>query len=222
VSDPQRQSEPASPAAEPRRPHLLRRLYDWVLHWADTRYAVPALALLAFAESSFFPVPPDLLLIAMALGNKRRAFYYATVSSIASVLGGVLGFVIGFYLMHTVGEWILNVYHAHAAFDSMVTRLEPGMTLAVFVAAFSPIPYKVFTIAAGVVAERMTGGVWPFFAAFLVASAVGRAGRFFLVAGLIRIFGERIRRFIDRYFNWCALAFALLIVAGAVVLKYVL
>jgi len=221
VSDLPRQSESASPAAKPRRAHLLRRLYDWVLHWADTPYATPALAILAFAESSFFPVPPDPLLIAMGLGKRRKSFHYATVCSVASILGGMLGFLIGLYLMETVGNRIVDFYHYRRQFDDLVALMKPGMNLWVFVAAFSPIPYKVFTIAAGVVASGMTAGRWPFFLGFVVASTLGRAGRFFVVAALVRVFGEPVKRFIDRYFNWCALAFALLAVAGVLLMRYI-
>lgn len=204
-----------------KRPHLLRRLYDWVLHWAHTPYATPALAVLAFAESSFFPIPPDPLLIAMGLGKRRNAFRYATVCSVASVVGGMLGYVIGYYLMEVVGNRIIDFYNCREQFEAMVERMRPGMNLWVFVAAFSPIPYKVFTIAAGVVAFEMTGNPWPFFAGFVVASTIGRSARFFLVAWLIHRYGEPVKRFIDRYFDWCALAFAVLLVGAVLLIRYV-
>jgi membrane protein YqaA with SNARE-associated domain len=213
--------EPRTDTA-PKRPHFVRRLYDWVLHWADTRYAVPALALLSFAEASFFPIPPDPLLIAMGLGHRRKALRFAAVCSVASVAGGALGFVIGFYLMHLVGDPIIDFYHYREQFEAMVERMRPGMNLWVFVAAFTPIPYKVFTIAAGVVAAALPGGQAMFFGGFLLASALGRAGRFFLVSYLVYRFGDPVRRFIDRYFDWCALAFGVLLIGAILLVKYVI
>ncbi len=211
-----------APAAAGRRPHLLRRLYDWTLHWAHTPYASPALALMSFAEASFFPIPPDPLLMAMALGRRDRAFRYATYCSIASVLGGIFGFVIGYFLMDYVGWPIIDFYGKQKLFHDTVDALRPGMTLWVFVAAFSPIPYKVFTIASGVVACGMTDGLGLFLGGFMLASALGRSARFFLVAWLIHRYGEPIKRFIDQYFNWCALAFVVLLVGAAYLIKYLL
>ena len=207
--------------ARTKRPHLIRRLYDWVLHWGETPYATPALALMSFAEASFFPIPPDPLLIAMGLNNRKRAFRHATVCSVASVLGGVFGFVIGFALMAAVGQPLIDFYHAQSKFDYIVGKLEGNMNLWVFIAAFSPIPYKVFTIAAGVVASGMDGGHLTFFLWFLAASAIGRGGRFFLVSWLIHRYGERVKQIIDKYFNWCALAFAVVLVGAILLLKYI-
>ena len=214
-------SDPQSlPAKPPRRPHALRRLYNWVLHWADTPYATPALATLAFAESSFFPIPPDPLLIAMGLGKRRSAFRYATVCSVASVLGGILGFVIGYYFWQFIGDDIIKFYGKEETFNYLVEETGPWMLLLVLVAAFTPIPYKVFTIAAGVYAYGMDGSPWAFFLGFVVTSALGRAGRFFLVSTLIHFFGEPVKRFIDRYFNWCALAFGVLLIGAFILVKY--
>ena len=226
VSDPTptsgKEGTPADRKPPFRRPHFLRRLYDWTLHWAYTPYASPALAIMSFAEASFFPVPPDPLLMAMALGRRERSFRYATICSLASILGGILGFVIGYFLMDYVGNPIIEFYGKQEKFHEVVEALRPGMTLWVFVAAFSPIPYKVFTIAAGMVAYEMTGNPWMFFGGFVAASAIGRSARFFLVAWLIHRFGKPIERFIDKYFNWCALAFTVLLVGAAYALKYLL
>ncbi|HOI55457.1 MAG TPA: YqaA family protein [Phycisphaerae bacterium] len=211
---------PAQSATPQKRPHLLRRLYYWVLHWAHTPYGGIALFLLAFTESSFFPIPPDPLLMALAMGNRRKAFRYATLCSVASILGGLLGFVIGYFLMNLVGRPIIDFYNAQDVFNKVVAQLEEGINLYVFVAAFTPIPYKVFTIAAGVVAESQDANVWTFLVGFTLASAVGRAGRFFLVAALLYWFGEAARRFIDKYFEWLALACGALLVAGFFVVKY--
>ncbi len=218
-------TEPREPdgklSRRPKRPHVVRRLYDWVLHWADTPYATPALGLLAFAESSFFPVPPDPLLIAMGVGNRSRAFRYATVCSVASVLGGIGGFAIGYYLMEALGYRIIDFYHYRDSFEDLVAKMSPGMNLWVFAAAFSPIPYKVFTIAGGVVASGLTGGTHVFFLQFLLASALGRSARFFLVSTLIYKYGQPVRHFIEKYFDWCALAFGVVLIAAFVLVKYV-
>ncbi len=221
----------AGETAQPRGPMtalrwflgLGRRAYDWVLHWAETPYGGVALFLLALAESSFFPIPPDVLLIALALSVRRKAFRYALICSIASVLGGMLGYLIGSSL------WYLPQSSETTALAKFFFDYVPGFTVErfrqvqelyraydfwiVFAAGFTPIPYKVITITAGVFDLD--------FPMFFVASAVGRSARFFLVAGLIYLFGEPIKRWIDRYFNLLTLAFLVLLVGGFLVLKWV-
>lgn len=282
--------------------HLHRRLYNWVLHWADTPYGTPALCVLAFTESSFFPIPPDVLLIALGISKPRRAFYYATVCSALSVLGGMFGYLIGYALWNPVGAPILRslgllnashqavrVVRVEDKHNLIVVRAEDGTALKpgrwsqwlgiarppepgtngnsvamyrallhgkdpraadarvgergyeeeqtsqetanltqgqtayfmtdtyhqaralygkydfwiVFAAAFTPIPYKVFTILSGL----MTMSFVP----FLLASVIGRSMRFFLVSTLIYACGQRIRTFIERYFNLISLAFFVLL-----------
>jgi membrane protein YqaA with SNARE-associated domain len=193
---------------------LHRRLYEWVLTLAHSRHANWALFLLSFSESSFFPVPPDVLQIALTLERPRRAWWYASLSTVASVLGGIAGYIIG------AGFW--------QATDQFFFRYVPGFTpevfahvqqlyeewnfVVIFAAAFTPIPYKVFTITAGVF-----GILFP---VFVLASIVGRAGRFFLVAALLWWFGPAVRRFVERYFNLLTVAFLILFVAGVAILKY--
>lgn len=200
----------------------LRRLYDWVLHWAKTPYGTPALFVLAFAESTFFPVPPDVLLIALALGHRQRALGFALGCSVASVLGGAAGYGIGHFLWFTDGGFT-EVAHFFfnnipgfdpALYYEMGQRFEAWGFVIIFTAGFTPIPYKVFTISAG--AFDLSFGL------FLLASAVSRTARFFIVAGLIWKFGEPITAFIDKYFNWLALAFTLLLILGFVLVKYAL
>jgi membrane protein YqaA with SNARE-associated domain len=190
-----------------------RRLYDWVLHWAHTPHGAVALFLLAFAESSFFPVPPDVLLIALTLGSRVKAFRFAVLCTIGSVLGGVAGYAIGWGLMDTVGTRILAFYHAEKHFEDVQRLYAQYDYWIVFIAAFTPIPYKVFTIASGVFGMNMLG--------FCLVSFVGRGARFFLVAGLLYAFGPPVQRFIDRYFEWLCLLFAVLLVGGFLVIKYV-
>ncbi|MEE9166543.1 MAG: VTT domain-containing protein [Candidatus Neomarinimicrobiota bacterium] len=191
----------------------LRRLYDWVLHWAETPYAVPALIILAVAESSFFPVPADVLLIALAVSIPRRSFEYAAYTSLFSVLGGVGGYVIGLKFMALVGSPIIELYGYQAQFESLSGIFHRYNFIAVLTAAMTPIPYKVFTITAGAVEAD--------FVEFVVASAVGRSLRFFAVGALIYFLGERVKEFIEKYFNILAVAFATLLLGGFVVVKLV-
>lgn len=190
---------------------MLRRVYDWVLHWAETPNGPIALFLLAFAESSFFPVPPDVLLIALAIGAPKRSFRFAGICTMGSVLGGALGYLIGYLFFDLVGLKILDFYGIFDKF-SMVKELYLRYDVwFVGVAGFTPIPYKIFTIAAGTFNMN--------FPLFLAVSAVSRGARFYLVAGLIWKFGTRIRDFIDRYFNLLTVVFVILVVLGFIVLK---
>ena len=199
-----------------RKSGWVRRLYDWVLHWADTPYGLQALAVLAFAESSVFPIPPDPLLIALCLGATRRALRFAAVATIASVLGGILGYGIGAVVWISVSDFFF-VYVPGVtpeAFDTVQRLYDRWDFWAVFVAGLTPIPYKVFTISAGVFAIN--------FPVFIFASVLSRGLRFLLVAGLIYRFGESIRSFIDRYFNLLTWVFGLLLVLGFVLIEVVL
>lgn len=193
---------------------MLRRLYDWVLHWAETPYGVPALALLAFTESSIFPIPPDVLLIALTLSIPANGLWYALVCSVASVLGGMLGYVIGWLFWEAVKGFFLTYLFSQAVFDQVGAYYADNALFYIFTAAFTPIPYKVFTIAAGVWHDRVS------FTTLVLASAMGRPLRFFLVAGLIQVFGNPIKRFIDRYFDACSLGFVGLLVLGFIVVKW--
>jgi len=195
---------------------LPRRLYDWVLHWSDTPYAMAALIALAFSEASFFPIPPDVLLIAMCLKLPRRGLYYAAVCTVASVVGGLFGYYIGAGLWTGLDQFFyayIPGFSPQRFADVQGLYKEWGVAI-VFTAGFTPIPYKIFTITSGV----MDLPLLP----FLGASAIGRGGRFFLVAGLIALFGEPIREFIDRYFNLLALLFTVLLVGGVAALKWLI
>lgn len=207
---------PARPGVLSAFSRWLRRLYDWVLHWAETPYALPALFLLAFAESSFFPIPPDVLLIAMCIGLPRRGLLFAATCSVASVLGGLAGYGIGMFAWTQVDELFYRYVPGFTAerFEQ-VRRLyvDWGIPI-VFTAGFSPIPYKLFTIASGVMGLPLLP--------FVGASVVSRSARFFLVAGLIYRYGDRVKLIIDRHFNRLALAFCVLLVGGFAVLKVLL
>ena len=199
----------------------LRKLYDWMLHWAETPYGAIALFVLAFAEASFFPIPPDALLIALVLGARKKAFKFASISTVGSVTGALLGYAIGYFIW-----WSANGEFSSFAvffFDNI-----PGFTdqiffnvqdlyeewnfWIIFTAGFTPIPYKVFTITAGAFDINII--------MFIVASIISRAGRFFLVAFLIWKFGDQIKSFIDKYFNLLAILFTVLLIGGFVAIKY--
>jgi len=191
---------------------VLRRLYDWVLHWAATPYGTWALFLLAFAESSFFPIPPDVLLIAMCVARPKRSLHYALVCSGGSILGGCLGYLIGWQFMASIGARIVDFYGLTDKVAYIETLYNTYDAWAVGIAGFTPIPYKVFTIAAGMFKINFT--------VFVLASMVSRSARFFLVGGLIYRFGPRIQGFIDRYFNVLAIVFTVLLVGSFVMVKY--
>lgn len=191
---------------------MLKRLYDWVLNFAETPYGTWALFILAFAESSFFPIPPDVLLIALAISIPKKSFKYAVVCSTGSVLGGVFGYFIGFKFMEFIGDPIINFYGVADKYHYIQQLYNRYDAWAVAVAGFTPIPYKVFTIAAG--ACKID------FSVFTLASILSRSARFFMVAGLIYTFGPSIRSFIDRYFNIFAIVFIALLILGFVVIKW--
>lgn len=192
----------------------IRGLYDWVLGWADSPYGSLALVILAVAEASFFLIPPDVLLIALCIGRPRRSFHFALLCTAGSVVGGVLGYLIGFQLLEHVGRPILEFYGAMETFDYMGELYRQNLVIALGTAGFTPVPYKVFTIAAGAFTVP--------FVPFVAISAVSRGARFFLVSALIRIWGPEIRDFIDRYFNLLTVVFAVLLIGGFLVLRYLL
>jgi len=203
-------TEPVAPAAS-RNP--LRRLYAWTLHWAETKWASLALGVIAFLESSFFPVPPDVLLAAMSFADPRRWWRHALICTVGSVLGGIFGWYIGFALYETVGVRIIEFFHYQEAYAKVGEYYGDNAFLSILGAAFTPIPYKVFTIAAGVFHDQVGLPV------LIGASILGRGGRFFAVALLIRLFGTRVKPLLEKHFDLLALLFFVLLVAGFFVLK---
>ena len=199
-----------------RKPGWFRRLYDWVLHWAETRFGPTALGILSFAEASFFPIPPDPLLMALCLGAVRRSLRFAAIATTASVVGGIAGYLIGAGAWHILGD----LFFAHVpgvtpeAFQGIQDLYVRYDFWAVFTAGLTPIPYKVFTLSAGVFSIN--------FPVFVLASVLSRGLRFFVIAGLLFRFGAPISRFIDRYFNLLSWVFGALIILGFVFIKYVL
>ena len=193
---------------------FLKSLYDWVLSWADSKYGTLALFLVAFCESSFFIVPPDILLIALAVSKPKRSFYYALISTIGSVLGGMFGYFIGLEFMEVVGIPILKLYGVMDKYEYVAVLYNKYDAWAVSIAGFTPIPYKLFTIAAG--ATKIN------FAIFFISSLLSRGARFFLVGGLIYFFGARIKNFIEKYFNILSIVFVILLIGGFIAVKLML
>jgi len=183
-------------------------LYDWTLSWADTKWGPAALGVLAFTESSFFPIPPDPLLMALALGKPKRSFHFASLCTIASVAGGLFGYFIGYYLWEAVAQFFFQYVPGFTQKNFLYVqgKYQQNAFLAIFAAAFTPIPFKVFTVASGVF---QTGA-----AVLVAASTLGRGMRFFGVAALLRWLGPPAKHFIDRYFNLLTVIFFVLLVLG--------
>ena len=194
----------------------LRKLYNWVLHWAETPYGPLALFILALAESSFFPIPPDPLLIALCLGAVKKSWRFAFYTSIASVIGGMVGYLIGLGIWGLVDSFFFKYVpgFTESLFDGVMANFNKYGFLYVFAAGFTPIPYKVFTIASGVFKLN--------FFLFLIASTLSRSLRFFVVAALFRKFGPRIKSFIDKYFTLLAVLFFILLIGGFFLVKFIM
>ncbi|MCB0719231.1 MAG: DedA family protein [Bacteroidetes bacterium] len=205
----------------------LRRLRDWVELLAAKPYAVPALFVLAVSESIFFPIPVDVLLIALCVSLPRRSLYFATIATIGSVLGGIIGYALGYWLWYRSGAGgaveysaVANLFFervpgfSHEVFDRVQALYEDHGFVAVFLAGFTPLPYKVVTISAGVF--KINFGV------FIVASIASRALRFFLVATLFFYFGRPIKDFVDKYLEILSVLFVILLIGGFVVIKYII
>ncbi|NNF80988.1 MAG: DedA family protein [Rhizobiales bacterium] len=193
---------------------MLRRLYDWVMDLAAHRNATGVLAAVSFIESSVFPIPPDAFLIPMVLANRAKAWWYALVCTVASVLGGLLGYAIGAFLYDTLGSALLQFYGYQAHFEEFATNYNKDGALYVFGAGLTPFPYKVITIASGATELALP--------VFIAASVVARGIRFFTVAGLLYYFGPPIKIFIEKYLGLLTVLFFLLVVAGFVAVKYLL
>lgn len=191
---------------------MLRKLYDTTITLADHPKALWILAVISFAESSFFPIPPDVLLLPMILAAPTKAWRIAFVCSTSSVLGGIFGYIIGAYFFDVVGQPIVDFYHLQSQFERFSALYNEFGAIIVAVAGFSPIPYKVFTIASGVTNLDIN--------TFIVASAVSRSARFFLVAALLWKYGGPIREFIEKHLAKLTLLFCILLVGAFVLLKY--
>ena len=191
---------------------MIQRLYDCTLSLAQSRHAVLALALVAFAESSFFPIPPDILMIPMILAAPSRAFIYATVCLVASVAGGLFGYFIGYGLFESVGRPVLEFYGRQTHFEDFSQRYNEWGAWAVLFAGVTPFPYKVITIVSGATALNLP--------VFIIASIIARGLRFFIVASLLWKFGMPIREFIERRLGLMFTLFAVFLLGGILLAGY--
>jgi membrane protein YqaA with SNARE-associated domain len=192
---------------------MLRRLYAWTMRLAEGPNALRALIAVSFAESSFFPVPPDTLLIPMVLAQRQRAFTLALCCTAASVLGGMLGYAIGSLLYESVGLWIVNLYGYSQSIEAFRNSYAQWGAWIILLKGLTPIPYKLVTIASGFAGYN--------FSLFVLLSIITRGLRFFLVAGLLYYYGEPIRNFLERRLEAVALATVAVIISGFVIVKYV-
>ena len=194
---------------------MLRRLYDWTMRQAEGPRAMPALAGVSFAESSFFPIPPDVIMAPMILARPHRAWLIATVTVAASVLGGLFGYWIGAALFETIGQKLLAFYGAGEKFAAFQEIYQRNGVLAVLLAGgFTPLPFKVVTIASGALHMNLFDFVW--------ASLLARSMRFYIVAGLLWKFGAPIRSFMERHLTLVAIGFTALVIGGFVAVKYLM
>lgn len=201
-------------AGRAKKQNIIRRLYAWTLGWAETRWAIPALFCISFVESSFFPIPPDPLSMALCFSKPKRWFHYAFWCTAGSVTGGMLGYYIGFAFWEAIGQPIISAYHGQEYFDIIKDCYQKAGFWAVFTAAFTFIPYKVFTIASGLFKMDFMTMVW--------ASLAGRGLRFFGIALAIRLFGDRIRHILEKYLEIAAVLLILLGAAGFLALRWLL
>ncbi len=192
---------------------MLKRLYEWTLEKAAHEYAERWLAAISFIESSFFPIPPDVVLAPMCLARPDRAWRYALICTVASVLGAMLGYAIGYFLFETVGQAILNFYGIGDQFEAFRKQFNDQGWVIVLLAGFTPLPFKVVTIAAGATAMPLH--------ILVIASIIARAARFFLVSGLLKYFGPPMKAWIDKNFALASTLGGLSFVGGFVALKYI-
>ena len=191
---------------------MLQRFYEWILRLATGPRAMVTLVVVAFAESSFFPIPPDILIIPMVLADRRRAWAIAATATVASVVGGFLGYAIGYWLFGAVGEQILQFYGATAAFARFQASVADNAFWLIVAKGLTPIPYKIVTIACGVLHVGLL--------TFATASIICRSLRFFLLAGLLWYFGEPVRHFIEKRLTLVTTVFAVFLVGGFLALRY--
>ena len=185
---------------------MLKNLYHWVLALADSPRAPLALAAIAFTESSFFPIPPDLILVPMSLAQPRRAWVFASIATVASVLGGILGYAIGALLYDTVGQWLISAYGYGGKLEALRDSYARWGALVILLKGLTPIPYKLVTIVSGLLGYN--------FLLFILLSVLTRGARFFILAGLLNRFGEPLKALLETYFVWFVLVLLVTIVLG--------
>ncbi len=191
---------------------MFRAMYDWVLRMAHHRHALRALAGVSFAESSFFPIPPDVMVVPMVLARRDQAYLIATVCTIASVLGGIFGYFIGYYLLESVGQWLIQLYHMQDKIAQFQTTYGEYGAAIILLKGLTPIPFKLVTIASGIAHFN--------FPLFVILATITRGARFFIIAALLKRFGEPVQAFIEERLNLFAWAFLILLVGGFAIVAY--
>ena len=191
--------------------NLLRSLYNWTLKKAEHKYSSWVLSIVSFAESSFFPIPPDILLIPMIIAKRTKAWTYAFICTLSSVLGGVAGYAIGFFLFNSIGILIVEFYHLTNSFNTFEKYYKEYGILIVLGAGFTPFPFKFITIASGFFSLNIF--------LFIFTAFIARGFRFYLLAILLFIFGEKIKFLIDKYFNILAVLFFILLIGSFMLIK---
>ncbi|MCH8684553.1 YqaA family protein [Pedomonas mirosovicensis] len=192
---------------------MIRRLYDWTMRLAEGPRALWSLGAISFAESSFFPIPPDVVVVPMVLARPKQAWLIATICTVASVLGGLVGYAIGYFAMESIGHWLIELYGMQdKAAEFHANYAEWGLWV-ILIKGLTPIPYKLVTIVSGAAQYAL--------APFIIASIITRGARFFLIAALLRAYGEPIRAFIERRLTLVTTLFVAMVVGGFMVLKYV-
>ena len=192
--------------------NFLKRLYNWTLVKANHKNAKWYLSLISFAESSFFPIPPDILLIPMALASKARALFYASICTLFSVLGGILGYAIGYFFYNSLGIYIVEFYQLENSFSIFENYYREFGILIVLGAGITPFPYKFITIASGVFGLNIF--------LFIIISSIGRGLRFYLIAILLFFFGDKIKLIIEKYFNLLTITFFILLVGSVFIIRF--
>lgn len=193
---------------------MIRKLYNWTMELAAHKHSDWALAAVSFIESSIFPIPPDAMLVPMCIARRQKAFHYAAICTIASVIGGLFGYAIGYFFFETWGRHILEIYGMTEKFSALQEKYDMYGGWIIFAKGLTPFPYKILTILSGVMHMSL--------AIFIVSSVACRSLRFFIVAGLLWKYGAPIQIFIEKYLTWVALAFLALIVGGFMALKYLI
>ena len=194
--------------------NLLRKLYDWTLEKSKDPKAPWFLAIISFSESSFFPIPPDIILIPMVIAKRAKAWSFAFICTISSVLGGVAGYLIGYFFYLTIGEFIIELYSYQSEYSDFQSKYEGEIWLwFVFFAGLTPFPFKIITIASGALKINMIS--------FIAIALVSRGLRFYLVATLLKFFGNYIKEYIDKYFNLFTFVFFILLIGGFIFIKYI-
>ena len=192
--------------------NILRKIYNWTIEKSKHPKAVWFLSLVSFSESSFFPIPPDIILIPMIIAKRTRAWFYAFVCTISSVAGGVFGYIIGYFFYSTLGSVIVNFYNLSNSFESFENYYNEYGIWIVLGAGITPFPFKFITIASGFFGFNIF--------IFILASLIARGLRFYILAILLKIYGQTIEKLIDKYFNLLAILFFILLIGFILIIKF--